>query len=169
MYALFQNKINQRKSMKKPQADGELLRLQRLLKEEIKGKFASKLKLYIIDTGSCGACELEFQALFNPLYDANSSGIEVVYDVNEADMLLLTGLLTENIYPVCLDAYTSLKEPKHVITVGDCILFHVPFKDTFAIKGQANIHFSSKSHIAGCPPNPKALLRGILKYLQRVS
>ncbi len=169
MYALFQNKINQKKSMKKPQADGELLRLQRLLKEEIKGKFSSRLKLYIIDTGSCGACEVEFQALFNPLYDAKSLGIEVVYDVKEADMLLLMGLLTENMYPICLDAYSSLKEPKHVITLGDCTLFHAPFKDTFAIKGQSHIHFLAKSHIAGCPPNPKALLRGVLKYLQGLS
>ena len=162
MYELFQNKINQKKSMKKPQADGELSRLQRLLKEEIKGKFSSRLKLYIIDTGSCGACELELQALFNPLYDANSLGIEVVYDIQEADILLLTGVLTENMYPVCLDAYNALKEPKYVISIGDCILSHAPFKDTFAIKGQANIHFLVNTHIGGCPPDSKALLRGIL-------
>ncbi len=167
MYNLFQNKINQKKSMKKPKADGELSRLKRLLKEEIKRKFSSKLKLYIIDTGSCGACELELQALFNPLYDVNALGIEVVYDIREADIMLLTGVLTENMYPVCLDAYKNLKEPKHVITVGDCIMFHAPFKDTFAIRGQANIHFLAKRHIGGCPPDPRALLRGLLKYLSK--
>jgi len=155
--------------MKKLKADGELARLQRLLKEEIKGKFSSQLKLYIVDTGSCGACELELQALFNPLYDASCLGIEVVYDSKEADILILTGLLTENMYPVCLDAYKNLKEPKHVITVGDCIMFHAPFKDTFALKGQANIHFLAETHIRSCPPNPKALLRGILKHLQTFS
>ena len=169
MYNIFQNKINQKKSMKKPKADGELARLQRLLKEEIKRKFSSQLKLYIIDTGSCGACELELQALFNPLYDVNSLGMEVVYDSREADILLLTGLLTENMYPICLDAYKNLKEPKHVITIGDCILFHAPFKDTFAIKGQANIHFLAETQVGGCPPDPKALLRGILKHLQGIS
>jgi Ni,Fe-hydrogenase III small subunit len=169
MYNIFQNKINQKKSMKKPKADGELSRLQRLLKEEIKRKFSSRLKLYIMDTGSCGACELELQALFNPLYDVNSLGMEVVYDIREADILLLTGLLTENMYPVCLDAYKNLKEPKQVISIGDCMMSHAPFKDTFAIKGQANIHFLVETHIGGCPPNPKALLRGLLKHLQALS
>ena len=169
MYNIFQNKINQKKSMKKPKVDGELSRLKRLLKEEIKRKFSSRLKLYIMDTGSCGACELELQALFNPLYDVNSLGMEVVYDIKEADILLLTGLLTENMYPICLDAYKNLKEPKHVITVGDCMMFHAPFQNTFAIKGQSNIHFLSETHIGGCPPDPRALLRGLLKCFQSLS
>jgi Ni,Fe-hydrogenase III small subunit len=169
MYELFQNKINQKKSMAKPKADGELSRLQRLLKGEIKRKFSSRLKLYIIDAGSCGACELELQALFNPLYDAKSLGLEVVYDAREAEVLLLTGLLTENMYPICRDAYEQLREPKHVITIGDCMMFHAPFKDSFAIKGQANIHFLAERHIVGCPPDPKALLRGILKHLEQLS
>ena len=166
MYNLFRNKVNQKKAMKKPKADGELHRLQRLLKDEIKEKFSSKLKLYVIDTGSCGACELELQSLFNPLYDASSMGIEVVYEVKRADIMLLIGLLTENIYPICLENYQNLKEPKHVLSIGDCMTFHAPFKDTFAIKGQANIHFLTQTHIKGCPPDPKALLRGLLKYLQ---
>ena len=158
--------MNRKKSLKKPLPDGELHRLHRLLKDEIKEKFASKLKFYIIDTGSCNACEIELQALFNPLYDVNRLGIEVVYDVQEADMMLITGLLTENMYPICMDAYQKLKEPKHIISVGDCPLFEAPFKDTFAIKGQAHIHFSTQHQIRGCPPEPKAILRGILKYLQ---
>lgn len=166
MYSIFQNKINQKKSMKKPKADGELSRLQRLLKKEIKVKFSSRLKLYSIDTGSCNACELELKALFNPLYDVNALGIELVYNIKDADMLLLTGVLTENIYPVCVDAYKNLKEPKHLITIGDCMMAHAPFQNTFAIKGQANVHFSSKRHISGCPPDPRALLRGLLEYVQ---
>ncbi|RUM71580.1 MAG: hydrogenase [Sulfurovum sp.] len=169
MYNIFQNKINQNRAMRKPKADGELSRLQHLLKEEIKRNFSSKLKLYIIDTGSCGACEVELEALFNPLYGADRLGMEVVYNIREADILLLTGLLTENMYPICSDAYKNLKEPKHIISIGDCMMFNVAFKDTFAIKGQADIHFKIETHIGGCPPDPKTLFRGILKYLQALN
>jgi len=154
--------------MEKPAVDGELNRLHRLIKQEIKEKFSSTLKLYIIDTGSCGACEIELQTLFNPLYDASKLGIEVIYEIKEADIMILTGLLTENMYPVCMEAYTLLKEPKHVLTIGDCPLFHAPFKETFAIKGQAHIHFSTDYHIGGCPPAPRTLLRGLLKYLEGI-
>ena len=166
MFGFVINGINKKKSLKQPEVDGELRRIHRLLKDEIKEKFSSSLKLYIIDTGSCNACEVELQTLFNPLYNINKLGVKVVYDVHEADMILLTGLLTENIYPICMDVYQKLKEPKHMITIGDCPLFQAPFKDTFAIKGQANIHFATQHHIMGCPPDPKTILRGLLKYLQ---
>jgi Ni,Fe-hydrogenase III small subunit len=168
MLSLIKNRINSKKSIEKPVIDGELNRLHRLLKKEIKEKFSSRLKLYIIDTGSCGACEIELQALFNPLYDVSKLGIEVVYKVKEADIMIITGLLTENMYPVCLEAYKGLKEPKQVISIGDCPLFHAPFKDTFAIKGQGIVHFPTGYHISGCPPNPRTLLRGLLKFLESV-
>jgi Ni,Fe-hydrogenase III small subunit len=168
MFRLFRNEINRKKSLKKPMADGELHRLQRLLKDEIKEKFSSKLRFYIIDTGSCNACEVELQTLFNPLYNVKKLGMEVVYEIKDADILLVTGLLTENMYPFCLDAYQKLNEPKHMITVGDCPLFQAPFKDNFAIKGQVHIHFSTQHHIRGCPPDPKSILRGVLKYLQKL-
>jgi len=155
--------------MEKPSIDGELNRLHRLIKQEIKEKFSSKLKLYILDTGSCNACEIELQALFNPLYDVSKLGIEVVYEVKEANIMIVSGLLTENMFPVCTEAYALLKEPKHIITIGDCPLFHAPFKDNFAIKGQVQIHFSTQYHIAGCPPEPRTLLRGLLKYLETLS
>lgn len=166
MLCLIKNSINRKRAMEKPAIDGELNRLHRLIKQEIKKKFSSKLKLYIIDTGSCGACEVELQTLFNPLYDVSKLGIEVVYEVKEADIMILTGLLTENMYPICMEAYKILKEPKHVITIGDCPLFQAPFKETFAIKGQANVHFSTDYHIGGCPPAPRNILRGLLKYLE---
>jgi len=166
MLSLVKDRINKKKSMEKPVRDGELNRLHRLIKKKVKEHFSSKLKLYIIDTGSCNACELELQSLFNPLYDVSKIGIEVVYDVTKADMIFMTGILTENMFPICIEAYQELKEPKHLVTIGDCPLFHAPFTKTFAIKGQVNNHFSTSYHIAGCPPDPKALLRGILRYLE---
>lgn len=168
MLKVVGNIINRKKSMKKVKKDGELERQHRLLKEQIKEKFSSTLNLYIMDTGSCNACEVEIQALFNPLYDVSELGIHIVYDPKEADIMLMTGLLTENIYPICMKVYKELKEPKRLISIGDCPLFQAPFKHTFALKGELNIHFPTVFHIAGCPPDPKALLRGLLKYLKTV-
>jgi len=168
MVNLIQNKVNRKKALKPPIQDGEILRLHRLLKKEIKRKFGSKLKLYILDTGSCNACELELQALFTPLYNIQKLGVEVVYEIGEADLLVITGILTENIYPLCLETYQALKEPRYLITIGDCPLFEAPFKDTFAIKGDIPSHFFVNSKITGCPPNPRDILLGLLKFLQKI-
>ena len=148
--------------------DGELNRLARLLKSEIKEKFSSHLKLYILDSGSCRGCELELQALFNPLYDVSSVGIEVVYEIERADILCITGVLSENLYSEVVHVYEKLKEPKRVLTIGDCPLFHAPFQDTYAIRTQGIRSFSPEYHIGGCPPDPRALLRGLLKYLKKI-
>jgi Ni,Fe-hydrogenase III small subunit len=166
MLRLLTNEINRKKAMKRPVFDDELLRLHRMLKREIVKTFSSCLKLYIIDTGSCNACELELQNLFNPFYDISKVGIEVVYHIEEADMLLLTGLVTENMYEELTDIYGRLKSPKHLILVGDCPLGESVFKNSFVLKGYKKQKFSTSYSIAGCPPEPRALIKGILKYLE---
>jgi len=168
MLTLLKNKINSKKATLKPKVDEELLRLHRMLKREIKEKFSSCLKLYIIDTGSCSACELEVQNLFNPLYDISKVGVEIVYNIDEADILLVTGLITENMYDELSQQYKRLKAPKHLILIGDCPFGESVFKNTFSIKGHIKQKFSNAYNIIGCPPDPRFLLRGLLKYLESI-
>jgi len=168
MLRLFKNEINRKKAIMQPVRNDELLRLHRMLKRAIKEKFSARLKLYIMDAGSCNACELELQNLFNPLYDVSKVGIEVVYTIEEANMLLVTGLITENMYGQLHSAYKALDTPKHLIWVGDCPLGESVFNKTFAITGDINNEFSSTYNIVGCPPDPRVLLKGILKYLESI-
>lgn len=165
MFKLFKNDNNWSENLIK---DAELLRLHRLLKEQIKENFSGHLRFYILDSGSCNGCELELQALFNPLYDVASLGIEVVYDSTNADILLITGLMTENMYNEVKLTYEKLKEPKRVISIGDCPLMKAPFTNTFALKSQGINIFPVSQYIGGCPPEPKLLLRSLLKYLKNL-
>ena len=166
MLGFLKNEFNGNSRLKKLEKDAELLRLHKLLKEQIKKNFSSHLKIYILDSGSCNACELEIQALFNPLYDISKLGVEVVYQIEDADIMLVTGLLTENMFPEMLQKYQTLKEPKQLITIGDCPLMQTAFRDSFAIRGQLTSHFDTVYHISGCPPEPKELVRGLLRYMK---
>jgi len=168
MLKLFRNEFPSGQLKKKLVKDGELKRLDRELKELIKEKFSSKLTLYILDSGSCSGCELELQALFNPLYNISNTGIEVTYTIQDADILLISGLMTENMYVEAKMIYEQLKEPKRVITIGDCPLFQAPFKNSFALKNEGKNPFYSEYAILGCPPEPKTIMRELLKYLKKV-
>jgi len=168
MLKLFKNKFPSGQLEKELLKDGELKRLDKELKKLIKKKFSSKLNLYILDAGSCSGCELELQALFNPLYNVSSIGIEVTYKIEDADILLITGLMTENMYLEAKDIYKKLKEPKRVITIGDCPLFQAPFKNTFALKDDGRNPFASEYAILGCPPEPRLIMRELLKYLKKL-
>ncbi|CAA6804651.1 MAG: Formate hydrogenlyase subunit 7 [uncultured Sulfurovum sp.] len=167
MFNLFKDRFPVTHSEKEGVIDNSLDMLKHTIRGLIKEKFSSKLKIYVLDSGSCNGCELELQLLFSPLYELSFLGLEVVYDIIEADILLITGLMTENMYVELEMIYGKLKEPKRVITVGDCPVFTAPFKETFALKNNAEIFYSSSYHIVGCPPEPIAILEGLKEYLKK--
>ena len=168
MIKLLKNELDRKRAKVKPEPDEELIRLRRMLKREIKIKFHGSLKLYIIDTGSCSACELELQALFNPLYNVAEIGVEVVYNIKDADMLFVTGLLTTHMHREVERLYRDLKAPKHLIAIGECPLGTSVFKESFALENQREKFFEKSHTIAGCPPDPRTLIRGLLRYLEKI-
>ena len=168
MLKFFKNESFRNKWTQSAKKDVELLHIDKILKAQIKEKFDSKLKLYIVDSGSCTGCELELQALFNPFYNLSALGIEVVYEIEKADVLILSGLITENMYVELRSLYEKFKAPKHLITLGDCPVFQAPFRDTFAIRTKGSNYFPSTQHIVGCPPTPKEILRGLVRFMKKV-
>jgi len=111
---------------------------------------------------------LELQLLFSPLYDLSSYGITVVYDIAKADALLVTGLMTENMYAELKDLSKELKIPQEVILVGDCPLGTTAFQDSFALKGEVIKLFPNAFEIKGCPPEPLLLLDGLYRFLEKL-
>jgi len=168
MLTLFTGNSFKKRWRALPKKDVELLHIDKLLKAQIKEKFNSSLKLYIVDSGSCSGCEMELQTLFNPFYNLSVLGIEVVYESEQADVLVLTGLVTENMYVELRKVYETLNESKHLITLGDCPIFQAPFHDTFALRTKGSNYFPSTHHIAGCPPTPKEILRGLVRFMKKV-
>ncbi len=49
-----------------------------------------------VDTGSCNACEMEMNALVNPVYDIERFGIHIAASPRHADALVVTGPVTVN-------------------------------------------------------------------------
>ena len=168
MLKLFTGDSFKKRCRTVPKKDVELLHIDKLLKAQIKEKFNSSLKLYIVDSGSCSGCEMEIQTLFNPFYNLSALGIEVVYESKHADLLVLTGLVTENMYVELRQIHEDLNESKYLITLGDCPAFQAPFHDTFAIRTKGSSYFTPTHHIAGCPPTPKEILRGLVRFMKKV-
>ena len=53
--------------------------------------FCRSLSIREVDTGSCNACEMEMNALMNPVYDAERFGIHIAASPRHADGLLALG------------------------------------------------------------------------------
>ena len=148
--------------------DDELKKIQKEIKNQVHKKFAGSLAIRMVDSGSCNACEAECNALSNPYYDLERLGIYFVASPRHADVMLLSGVMTFNMYHHVLDAYEQIPAPKWVITLGDCPLMKSVFDKGFAIKAPADKHLPIAHHISGCPPEPKDIIKGLLEFLRKI-
>jgi membrane-bound hydrogenase subunit mbhJ len=148
--------------------DTELAKIRKEIKESVKRRFAGSLAIRMVDSGSCNACETECNALSNPYYDLDRLGIYFVASPRHADILLVSGVVTANMYHHLKDAYEQLPSPKWVVTIGDCTTAASPIGESFAIKGPVDTLLPVAHHIAGCPPDPAAIIAGLLAFLKKM-
>src|SRR5207244_3358667 len=102
-----------------PQAD-ESLRLRDGLQDRIRAVLGRALCIRHIDAGSCNGCELEIQAVNNPIYNLEGLGIRFVASPRHADLLLVTGPVSRNMEAALRRTYAATPEPKLVVAIGDC-------------------------------------------------
>jgi Ni,Fe-hydrogenase III small subunit len=139
------------------------------LEERIKRLFRRALAIREVDAGSCNGCELEITGLTSPVYDMERFGLHFVASPRHADMLLVTGPVTRNMEIPLRRTYEAVPSPKFVVAVGDCAKTCGVFKDSYAIVGPVDRVIPVDISIAGCPPEPTDILRGILQGLDRLS
>ena len=121
-----------------------------------------------VDAGSCNGCELEIHALNNPYYNVEGLGIKFVASPRHADLLLVTGPVSRHMEEALRRTWEATPEPKLVVAVGDCGrdggIFGGPNAATCGrVANVIPVDFT----IAGCPPTPIEILRGILAAVRR--
>jgi Ni,Fe-hydrogenase III small subunit len=120
--------------------------------------FRRSLTIREVDTGSCNACEMEMNALANPVYDMERFGIHIAASPRHADALVVTGPVTVNMERALKDAYKQTPDPKIVIALGDCAITCGLFKGSYAVTGPVDRHIPVDIRIPGCPPRPAEIL-----------
>jgi Ni,Fe-hydrogenase III small subunit/ferredoxin len=140
----------------------------RALKAEIHRILGRSLAIREVDAGSCNACELEINALNNPVYDLERLGIHFVASPRHADMLLVTGPVTRNMELALRKTYAATPEPKLVVAAGTCGISGGLFGENYATRGGVDRVLPVDVYIPGCPPSPDALLYGILLAVGRI-
>src|SRR5213082_2779631 len=132
-------------------------------------RWGRTLSIREVDAGSCNGCELEIHALNNMLYDLERFGLRFVASPRHADVLFVTGPVTKNMREALERTYAATPDPKWVVAVGDCARDGGLFAPSPACIGGVSPVVPVDLHIAGCPPTPQQLLKGLLALLEDVS
>jgi Ni,Fe-hydrogenase III small subunit len=123
--------------------------------------FRQSLTIREVDTGSCNACEMEMNALANPIYDIERFGIHIAASPRHADALVVTGPVTVNMERALKDVHKQTPDPKLVIALGECAINCGVFKGSYAVTGPVDRHIPVDVRIPGCPPRPAEILKAL--------
>ncbi|MFI1096379.1 NADH-quinone oxidoreductase subunit B family protein [Streptomyces sp. NPDC020917] len=123
-----------------------------------------------MDAGSCNGCELEIGMAFSPVYDAERYGARLVASPRHADVLLVTGPVTRNMAHALKATVAAAAEPRLVVAVGDCALGRGEFSGGYGLAsgtGAVDDTVPVDVRIAGCPPEPAAIVAGLRQVTGR--
>ena len=151
--------------------------------------------IYPLSLGGSNGERLEIEAMWGPPYNAASQGLSLTTSPHQADVILLYGSLTEKLAPLVYRLLVSLPPDLKLIAVGSETLSTSPFRLAYGVVGPilepasdvlpaqegeaspfaplitkniglplpAGLHLAG--YIAGSPPDPQAILNGILQIM----
>ena len=115
-----------------------------------------------IDCGSDGSEEWEIQALWNPYYDIQRLGFFLTNSPRHADLLLVTGPVTEPMRKPLERTWQVMPEPKALVAVGtDACAGGLHPPDGITAGGVDQV-LAVDVYVPGSPPAPIAIMHALL-------
>ena len=125
--------------------------------------FKRALWVYHLNTGSCNGCDIEILAALTPRYDVERFGIVLVGSPRHADVLLVTGPVTNQMVPRLKRIYDQVPDPKMVMVVGGCGIEGLVFHESYSLAGPVDQIIPVNVYVPGCPARPEAIIEGVVK------
>jgi Ni,Fe-hydrogenase III small subunit/ferredoxin len=126
------------------------------------GALRRSIHIRHVDAGSDGAEEWEILALTNPYYDIQRLGLYFTASPRHADVLLVTGGVTEPMREPLRRAWEVMPGPKAVIAAGTDACQGGLSEATGLTMGGVDQLLPVDVYVPGSPPAPIALLHGLL-------
>ncbi|MDI3502354.1 MAG: energy-converting hydrogenase subunit [Archaeoglobi archaeon] len=115
----------------------------------------------LLNVGSCNGCDIEVLACLAPRYDIEQYGIYVHNNPREADVILVTGAVSDQWVEKIKEIYEKVPEPKAVVAIGSCALSGHMFAEG-CTHPPVSRHIPVSAEVPGCPPRPQDIIDAIL-------
>lgn len=108
-------------------------------------------------------CAIEMMSAAASRFDIARFGSELFRaSPRQADLMIVSGRVSQKMAPVVAHIYEQMLDPKWVIAMGDCASCGGVFNNYALVQGVDKL-IPVDVYVAGCPPRPEALLYGFLK------
>jgi NADH-quinone oxidoreductase subunit B len=114
-------------------------------------------------TFGLACCAMELMATGGPRHDMARFGMEkMAATPRQADLMIVSGRVSQKMAPVLRQVYDQMSEPKWVISMGVCASSGGMFNNYAIVQGVDHI-VPVDIYLPGCPPRPEMLMDAILK------
>jgi len=119
-------------------------------------------------TFGLACCAIELMATGGPRHDLARFGMEKLSNTpRQADLMIVSGRVSQKMAPVLRQVYDQMSEPKWVISMGVCASSGGMFNNYAIVQGVDHI-VPVDIYLPGCPPRPEMLMDAILKLHDKI-
>lgn len=119
-------------------------------------------------TFGLACCAIEMMCTAASRFDLARFGMEIFRaSPRQADLMIVSGRVSNKMAPVVRLLYDQMAEPKWVIAMGACASTGGVFNNYAIIQGVDKL-VPVDIYVPGCPPRPEQLIEGIMKLHSKI-
>ena len=105
----------------------------------------------------------------SPEFDFERYGIMVVPTPRQADVMIISGLMTKKVLKVAKRIFAQMPRPKRIFATGACAIDGGIYRDSYSTATNLAEEFDIDVFIPGCPPRAEAIMKGRVKLREKIN
>ena len=113
-------------------------------------------------------CAIEFMAAAASRVDLDRMGTILRGTPRQTDVMIIAGTITVKMAPRVKTLWEQMPEPRWAIAMGSCAISGDFYRNLYSVVPGVDTIVPVDVYVPGCPPNPEALMHGLLRLQEKV-